>query len=55
MEVKFSGLPDWVGEGQVLYESPRTVRARQGKFSDWFAPFDVHVYCFGRHAKLSME
>ncbi len=48
VEVEFSGLPDWVGEGQVVYESPRRVRARQGTFSDWFAPFDVHVYCFDR-------
>ena len=55
VEVKFSGLPAWVGEGQVVYESPRRVRASQGTFSDWFAPFDVHVYRFGRQAKLSTE
>ncbi len=48
VEVEFSGLPDWAGKGQVMYESPRTVQARNGKFTDWFAPFDVHVYCFSR-------
>jgi hypothetical protein len=46
VEVEFSGLPDWVGKGQVMYESPRTVHAKKGQFTDWFAPFDVHVYCF---------
>ena len=46
VEVKFSGLPAWAGQGQVMYESPRTVRAKDGTFTDWFAPFDVHVYCF---------
>jgi hypothetical protein len=46
VEVEFSGLPDWAGQGQVMYESPRTVQAKDGKFTDWFAPFDVHVYCF---------
>ncbi len=50
VEVKFSGLPDWAGKGQVMYESPRTVQAKNGKFTDWFAPFDVHVYCFSREA-----
>ncbi|MHC4351658.1 MAG: hypothetical protein ACYS0H_02970 [Planctomycetota bacterium] len=55
VEVEFSGLPDWAGEGQVIYESPRSVRASQGTFSDWFAPFDVHVYRFGRQAGLPSE
>ena len=53
VEVKFSGLPDWVGEGQVMYESPRKVQAEKGAFTDWFAPFDVHVYCFNRQAELT--
>ena len=48
VKVEFSGLPDSVGEGRVIYESPRKVQARKGTFTDWFAPFDVHVYCFGR-------
>jgi hypothetical protein len=48
IEVEFSGLPDWAGKGQVMYESPRTIEAKKGKFTDWFAPFDVHVYRFSR-------
>jgi len=48
VEVEFSSLPDWAGKGQVMYESPRTVQAQSGKFSDWFAAFDVHVYRFSR-------
>ena len=35
-----------VTEGEVLYEGPRTVEAKNGKFRDWFAPFTVHVYHF---------
>src|SRR3954468_20136407 len=46
--VQFSGLPADVAEGDVLFESPRTVKAKNGTFSDWFAPWDVHVYKFGR-------
>ena len=55
VEVEFGGLPDWVGEGQVMYESPRKVQARKGAFTDWFAPFDVHVYRFARQAERSAE
>ncbi len=47
-EVKFTGLPTELGEGQVLYESPRKVEAKDGTLSDWFAPYDVHVYKFSR-------
>jgi hypothetical protein len=45
-EVGFSGLPGLVGHGELVYESPRTVTARDGGFKDWFAPFEVHVYRF---------
>jgi hypothetical protein len=31
-----------------LYESPRTVVARNARFADWFAPHDVHVDKFLR-------
>ena len=55
VEVKFSGLPAWVSEGQVMYESPRKVEVNKGTFTDWFAPFDVHVYCFARQSELSGE
>ncbi len=48
VEVKFSGLPAWAGRAEVLYESPRQVQAKAGTFTDWFAPFDVHVYHFRR-------
>jgi hypothetical protein len=47
-EVTFAGLPPELGKGEVLYESPRTVRAKDGTFTDWFAPYDVHVYRFRR-------
>jgi hypothetical protein len=30
----------------VLFESPRTVTLKDGSWTDWFAPFDVHVYRF---------
>jgi hypothetical protein len=44
----FSGLPDNVTEGEVLFESPRRVKAKAGQFIDWFAPYEVHVYRFRR-------
>ncbi len=47
-EVAFTGLPAELGKGDVLYESPRTVVAHDGAFTDWFAPYDVHVYRFVR-------
>lgn len=51
VEVNFSGLPAWSGQGQVMYESPRIVQAKNGTFTDWFAPFDVHVYRFHRETE----
>ena len=47
-EVEFSGLPDGVSTGEVLYEPPRTIQVKGGAFKDWFAPWDVHVYKFSR-------
>jgi hypothetical protein len=47
-EVQFTGLPSDVGLGEVLFESPRKVMTKNGSFSDWFAPYDVHVYKFSR-------
>ena len=55
VQVEFSGLPDWVGRGHVMYESPRTVQAKDGRFTDWFAPFDVHVYCYHREAGMKNQ
>ncbi len=46
--VKFTGLPAWATAGEVLYESPRKIQVKAGVFTDWFAPFDVHVYHFVR-------
>lgn len=46
VKVQFSGLPAGVHEGDVLFEAPRKVTVADGKFTDWFAPHDVHVYRF---------
>ncbi len=48
VQVKFSDLPVANGQVEVMFESPRTVEVSGGKFTDWFAPFDVHVYRFHR-------
>jgi hypothetical protein len=42
----FSGLPTGYTKGDVLFESPATVAVSSGAFSDWYGPFDVHVYKF---------
>ena len=44
--VTFSGLPSAAALGEILYESPRTVTASNGQFTDWFGPFEVHAYRF---------
>jgi hypothetical protein len=46
VQAQFRGLPAGANEGEVLYESPRAVTAADGKFTDWFGPFEVHVYRF---------
>jgi len=48
VEAEFNGLPSWAGRGEVLFESPRRVQAADGRFKDWFGPFEVHVYRFRR-------
>jgi hypothetical protein len=48
VQVEFKGLPEWVSEGRVVFEEPRTVQAADGTFTDWFGPFEVHVYQFRR-------
>ena len=50
-QVSYSGLPESVTDGEVLFESPRHVTVTGGKFTDWFAPHDVHVYRFRRTRK----
>jgi hypothetical protein len=44
--VEFTGLPAGMTQGEVLFESPRRIEAKAGAFTDWFAPFEVHVYRF---------
>ena len=46
LDVQFENLPQSSGEGEVMYESPRKVTVKHGKFTDWFGPFEVHVYHF---------
>ena len=48
-QVQFSGLPVSATGGDMLFESPRRVQIVNGKFTDWFAPFEVHVYRFQRN------
>lgn len=48
VQAKFTGLPADLGDGEVLYESPRMVKAVNGEFTDWFGPNEVHVYRFHR-------
>ncbi len=44
--VDFTGLPRAITGGEVMFEAPRKVEAKDGRFSDWFAPFEVHAYRF---------
>ncbi len=46
VQATFSGLPPMAVEGEVMFESPRRVQVKDGAFTDWFAPFEVHVYRF---------
>ena len=48
IQVRFQGLPANCATGQVLFEEPRLVEAKDGNFTDWFAQYDVHVYRFKR-------
>ena len=49
-QVTFRGGLPLRGSGAVLFEEPRTVELKDGAFTDWFAPHDVHVYRFGKDA-----
>jgi hypothetical protein len=46
--VEFSGLPASAAGGEMMFEAPRRVQIGNGKFSDWFAPYEVHIYRFAR-------
>ena len=48
LHVRFSGLPAECKTGRVMFEEPRKVEAADGGFTDWFGPFDVHVYKFSK-------
>ena len=48
VRVRFEGLPVELAGGEVMYEAPRKVEVKGGLFTDWFGPFEVHVYRFGR-------
>jgi hypothetical protein len=48
VQVTFTGLPFPASHGDVMYESPRQVEVKNNGFSDWFGPFEVHVYHFHR-------
>jgi hypothetical protein len=47
-KVEFTGLPVADGASELMFESPRNVKVASGRFTDWFAPFEVHVYHFKR-------
>jgi hypothetical protein len=52
LRVRFSGLPAALhgeGAGTVLFEEPRKVDVNHGSFTDWFGPFEVHIYRFTKH------
>jgi hypothetical protein len=48
LNVEFTNLPFADGQGEVMYESPRTIEVAHNKFTDWFGPFEVHIYHFKR-------
>lgn len=48
LKVEFSGLPETATGGDMLFEEPRKVEIKKGKFTDWFGPYEVHVYRFKR-------
>jgi hypothetical protein len=47
VQATFQGLPDGATTGDLLFEEPRRVSAKNGAFTDWFGPNEVHVYRFG--------
>ena len=49
--VTFTGVPADDQTRQLLFEEPRKVELKDGAFTDWFAPFEVHVYRFARKEK----
>ena len=48
IQPRFVGLPEGISSGEVMFEPPRKVEVTSGAFTDWFGPFEVHVYRFRR-------
>ncbi|HEV2293417.1 MAG TPA: hypothetical protein VGR35_06145 [Tepidisphaeraceae bacterium] len=44
VQIVFDGLPPTEPVAEVMFESPRKVMVENGKLTDWFDAFDVHVY-----------
>jgi hypothetical protein len=43
-QATFTGLPVRERSAEVMFESPRRADVKAGALTDWFAPFEVHVY-----------
>ena len=52
VKVRFSGLPVSTGRATVLFEEPRSVEIKDGRFDDWFDSDEVHVYRLNRQARV---
>lgn len=48
IKVEFTGLSVSDQKRELLFEEPRSVEVKAAKFTDWFAPYEVHVYRFKR-------
>lgn len=48
IQTKFTGLPEEIAAGDVLFEEPRKIAVVDGAFTDWFGPNEVHVYGFAK-------
>jgi hypothetical protein len=44
MEATFSNLPKFTGSKFAVFREDRALAVRSGKFTDYFRPFEVHVY-----------
>ena len=44
MEATFSNLPDGIGRNLNVFGEDRTVAVKSGRFTDYFRPYEVHVY-----------
>jgi hypothetical protein len=50
IQVRFHGLPKECATGEVVFEEPRKIEAKAGSFTEWFAPYNVHVYRFKKQS-----